>query len=177
MSNIKSTFFTHLIALILGACIVLFAGIFRNKPETPPAETIPFQDSEKTEKLPGKIIQTGDTREIVLVPELRLIDHDKESFNRLGYIKPSLYLRGALAYLIDSFETQENKHIPYAVNYNKKFIIDREKIEYMNLKPGDSIADIGCGNGYYLLAFCLQVEPGGKVYAVDTDINAIRFVT
>ncbi len=37
----------------------------------------------------------------------------------------------------------------------------------LGLKPGQVVADIGCGNGFYSLQIAARVGPAGKVYAVD----------
>lgn len=51
---------------------------------------------------------------------------------------------------------------------------DREAIEQpdkviaaMELKPGDVVADIGSGSGYFTRRIARAVLPGGKVYGVD----------
>ena len=40
-------------------------------------------------------------------------------------------------------------------------------LEAMQLKPGDVVADIGCGTGYYARKIAPLVGPEGKVYGVD----------
>ena len=37
----------------------------------------------------------------------------------------------------------------------------------LRLEPGQTVADIGCGNGFYTLQMAERVGPSGKVYAVD----------
>jgi ubiquinone/menaquinone biosynthesis C-methylase UbiE len=46
----------------------------------------------------------------------------------------------------------------------------------MDLTPGQSVADIGCGAGQHLYAFADAVGPGGKVWAVDIDPNSHAFI-
>lgn len=42
-------------------------------------------------------------------------------------------------------------------------------IASLGLKPGDKVADIGCGPGYFTFRFADIVGPRGHVYAVDTN--------
>lgn len=40
-------------------------------------------------------------------------------------------------------------------------------LKVLDLKRGQTICDLGCGNGFYTLEMARQVEPGGKVLGVD----------
>ena len=40
-------------------------------------------------------------------------------------------------------------------------------LEALRLEPGQTAADIGCGNGFYTLQMAEKVGPAGTVYAVD----------
>lgn len=40
-------------------------------------------------------------------------------------------------------------------------------LEAMGLEPGDVVADIGCGSGYYARRIAPRVVPGGRVFCVD----------
>ncbi len=42
-------------------------------------------------------------------------------------------------------------------------------VESLELRPGDQVADIGSGSGYFVFALAKAVGPDGKVYAVDID--------
>ena len=44
------------------------------------------------------------------------------------------------------------------------------------VRKGQTVADLGCGRGYYTLALAELVGPEGKVYAVDLDKKNIRTV-
>ncbi len=40
-------------------------------------------------------------------------------------------------------------------------------LDAMGLEPGDVVADMGCGSGYYARRMARRVAPGGRVYCVD----------
>lgn len=44
------------------------------------------------------------------------------------------------------------------------------------VKPGQVVADLGCGPGYYSIPLAEKLGPSGKLYAVDSDIKPIRVV-
>jgi len=44
-----------------------------------------------------------------------------------------------------------------------------ETVAKLQLKPGESIADIGAGSGLFEVQLAKAVSPGGKVYAEDID--------
>lgn len=50
-----------------------------------------------------------------------------------------------------------------------------EVIQALALKPDAVIADIGAGTGYFAVRFARMV-PGGRVHAVDTEIDMVRFL-
>lgn len=49
-------------------------------------------------------------------------------------------------------------------------------LEFMALKPGLVVADIGCGAGYYTLDLARQVGPTGRVHALDIQESAVDFL-
>ena len=51
-----------------------------------------------------------------------------------------------------------------------------EVIRVLNLKSGESIADIGAGSGYFTVRFARQVGPAGKLYAVDIDRDMLAYI-
>ena len=40
-------------------------------------------------------------------------------------------------------------------------------LDALGLQPGDVVADVGCGSGYYARRMARRVQPGGKVYCED----------
>ena len=53
-------------------------------------------------------------------------------------------------------------------------LVDQELIlNSLNIKPGQTVLDAGCGNGYMSKRFSKEVTPSGKVYALDPDTYAI----
>ena len=49
-------------------------------------------------------------------------------------------------------------------------------LAHLDLKPGETVADIGAGSGYFTLRLARAVGPGGKVYAVDIDRGMLEFI-
>lgn len=45
----------------------------------------------------------------------------------------------------------------------------QEVIKSLNIRPGDIIADIGSGGGFYAFEFAKKTTEAGKVYALDTN--------
>lgn len=64
--------------------------------------------------------------------------------------------------------------------FNKKASNSKNKpnqiLEAILLKPGQSIADIGAGGGYFSLRFAEVVGRKGKVHAVDTNQGFLEFI-
>ena len=46
----------------------------------------------------------------------------------------------------------------------------------LELKPGQTICDLGCGNGFYTLELARRVGPTGLVYAVDIQAEMLRML-
>ena len=68
---------------------------------------------------------------------------------------------------------------PMKINYGKIFTRaswqhpDRV-IESLSIRPGETLADIGAGDGYFTFALADAVGPTGKVYAVDVSEKATK---
>ncbi len=53
---------------------------------------------------------------------------------------------------------------PYRENWEKTSKV----LEFLKIKRGEHVADLGCGPGYYTFKFSELVGPEGRVYATDT---------
>jgi len=51
-----------------------------------------------------------------------------------------------------------------------------EVIRVMGLRPGQVVADVGCGTGYFTRRLARAVEPTGRVYAVDIQPEMLRLL-
>ena len=49
-------------------------------------------------------------------------------------------------------------------------------MEALNVKPGQVVCDLGCGNGYYTLRLARAVGESGKVYAVDIQKEMLEML-
>ena len=49
-------------------------------------------------------------------------------------------------------------------------------IQSLQIRPGESIADLGAGSGYFTFLLAQTVGPAGKVYAVDIDKDMTHLV-
>ena len=71
-------------------------------------------------------------------------------------------------------------NIKMAKRFNKraaqrKFKAD-EIIQTLSVKPGQIVADIGSGGGYFTFRFAQAVGSTGRVYAVDTNQEFLDFI-
>lgn len=47
-------------------------------------------------------------------------------------------------------------------------------LESLAIRPGDDVADLGAGSGYFTMRLAEAVAPGGTVYAVDVDAHMLE---
>ena len=57
---------------------------------------------------------------------------------------------------------------------SERFLNKELILQALNIQPGQTILDAGCGNGYMSKIFSEKVTPSGKVYALDPDADAIE---
>jgi arsenite methyltransferase len=61
-------------------------------------------------------------------------------------------------------------------NAGSKQSKSEEILDRLNLRKGDSVADIGAGGGYFTMEFARRVGPSGKVYAVDVRLKYLDYI-
>jgi ubiquinone/menaquinone biosynthesis C-methylase UbiE len=73
-------------------------------------------------------------------------------------------------------DVKQDKHFPVFVHYNpiRRLFFSNPKKYCPYIAPGQIMADLGCGPGYFTLQLAEVVGPKGTVYAVDSDVKAIR---
>ena len=49
-------------------------------------------------------------------------------------------------------------------------------LDFIDIKPGEIIADVGCGSGYFTYKFANLVGASGKVYATEINKGALSYV-
>ena len=52
----------------------------------------------------------------------------------------------------------------------------KQLIKQLKLKPGQSVCDVGCGNGFYTLPMAQAVGEKGRVLAVDIQPEMLKFL-
>lgn len=64
-----------------------------------------------------------------------------------------------------------------ALMFNKKAKKDSSQVlSSLQIKPGDIIADIGSGGGYFVFEFAKKVGEDGQVFAIDIDKNLLDYI-
>jgi arsenite methyltransferase len=65
--------------------------------------------------------------------------------------------------------------------YNRKAASPAGKpeqiLEILDLQPGQKVADIGSGGGYYALRFAQTVGDKGHIFAVDTNLEFLKYLS
>ena len=51
-----------------------------------------------------------------------------------------------------------------------------EMLDFLDIKPGERIADLGCGGGAFTYQFSKRVGPKGKVYATEINKDAMKYL-
>ncbi|MBI3782366.1 MAG: methyltransferase domain-containing protein [Deltaproteobacteria bacterium] len=51
-----------------------------------------------------------------------------------------------------------------------------EVLAALKLRPGEQVADLGAGGGYFTFRLAQAVTPAGRVYAVDVDDGLLKYI-
>lgn len=51
-----------------------------------------------------------------------------------------------------------------------------EMLDFIKIRPGQTVADVGCGGGFFSWAFSKAVGPEGKVYATEINKAALHYL-
>lgn len=57
------------------------------------------------------------------------------------------------------------------------FLSPEQIVENLDLKPGDIVADFGCGSGAYVFAISKKIGDEGKVYAIDLNEGILEKIS
>lgn len=74
-----------------------------------------------------------------------------------------------------------NYALSFAPEFFNDLAIEEEKrsvnvIPYLQLKQGDTVADLGAGGGYFSIKMAKVVGEKGMVYAVDIDTESTEYI-
>ncbi|MGV6817858.1 MAG: class I SAM-dependent methyltransferase [Thiotrichales bacterium] len=77
-----------------------------------------------------------------------------------------------------SYENADPEYWRSVFENEQREVFARRKdiLRELDLKPGQDIADVGAGTGFFSLLFADAVKPDGKVYAVDITPNFIESI-
>ncbi|MEK7795618.1 MAG: methyltransferase domain-containing protein [Candidatus Hydrogenedentota bacterium] len=103
-------------------------------------------------------------------------------------MRPNMISRGLFAFLliaaIAAGQERKPANILPADRAGILLMEGREQLErpdltldYMGLKDGDTVADLGCGNGFYTLRLAGRLAPSGVVYATDIQQGMLDQMT
>lgn len=69
------------------------------------------------------------------------------------------------------------KHMNKLDNPQRRKVLPPDKvIDLLEMKPGQEVADVGCGIGYFSIPMSKVVGESGKVYAIDISPNMLEEV-
>ncbi len=72
---------------------------------------------------------------------------------------------------------KKDKHFPLFVHDNPlRRLLSDPRTYCCYVKQDQTVANLGCGPGFYTLGLAESVGPKGRVYAVDSDEKAVRAV-
>jgi len=93
----------------------------------------------------------------------------------LGWISLSLGLT-MIAFAVAARDDLAKVDLSQGINRDA-WQLPEQVIAKLDIKPGDTVADIGAGEGYFTVPLARAVGPSGRVFAVDVDdakLDALR---
>ncbi|KLU58970.1 ubiquinone/menaquinone biosynthesis C-methyltransferase UbiE [Peptococcaceae bacterium CEB3] len=75
---------------------------------------------------------------------------------------------------MDSHKHNHNHNHLMNFAEREKLLPSRQILEHFGLKPGDSLADLGCGFGYFAIRAAEMVGPLGRIDAVDIEPERLK---
>ncbi len=70
--------------------------------------------------------------------------------------------------------TSDGKRHQHRGKFTEGLLDNEQILKALNIRPGQTILDAGCGNGYMSKQFSNEVTQSGKVYALDPDQYFIK---
>jgi len=74
-------------------------------------------------------------------------------------------------------ETSEEKHHHHGGKFSEGLLNKELILDTLNIQPGQTILDAGCGNAYMSKAFSSKLGQSGKVYAMDHDKYQVELIS
>jgi len=96
------------------------------------------------------------------------IDHP-HSYPRIKFSPPSILFSLALIFLLGISGCTDLKRWAYEGFDRDEWQQPEQVITALKIQPGDRVADLGSGSGYFTFRLADAVGSTGKVYAVDVD--------
>ncbi len=114
--------------------------------------------------------QTDLCGRVPALPEERLL------LNRIHKRARGLFTAAALSLLLCTTGCTSLKVLSYEGPGRDRWQQPEEVIRVLDIQPGDVVADIGSGGGYFSLHLAEAVGPEGTVYAADIDPAMNRYL-
>lgn len=162
----------HLIFTLLLSVLLFFTGCSRSVPSQP----------ENPEPSTGQKIETPVKPGVNEPSERKNEEKSYGEFSRNNLEMPMVdYFRLEDIDKMTSLSDQEQEYFIEQMGRlgeERHILSDPVKImDAIGLKKGDCIADIGCGAGFMTFYFANRVGESGKVYAVDNNPRALKFIS
>ena len=77
---------------------------------------------------------------------------------------------------MENTKISERKGHQHRGKFTEGLLDNKRILKALDVKPGQTVLDAGCGNGYMSKLFSKAVGPSGKVYALDPDEHFIRIL-